>query len=107
MPAAPAAVSNRRSWRDCGAGCSPSRPPRCRSRCRRRGTVLSRVHWVRPELVADVKYLTWTADNLPRQVVHEGLRQDKPAAEVRREMPYPSPELSTIDTLTRAQSRKG
>jgi len=69
--------------------------------------VLSRVHWVRPELVAEVKYLTWTADNRPRQVVHEGLRQDKPAAEVRREMPYPSPELSTIDTLTRAQSRKG
>jgi bifunctional non-homologous end joining protein LigD len=69
--------------------------------------VLSRVHWVRPELVAEVKYLTWTADNLPRQVVHEGLRQDKPAAEVRREAPYPSPELSTIDSLTRAQSRKG
>jgi hypothetical protein len=52
--------------------------------------VLSRVHWVRPELVAEVKYLTWTADNLPPQVVHEGLLQDKPAAEVRREVPYPS-----------------
>ena len=25
--------------------------------------VLSRVHWVRPELVAEVKYLTWTHDN--------------------------------------------
>jgi ATP-dependent DNA ligase len=25
--------------------------------------VLSRVHWVRPELVAEVKYLTWTDDN--------------------------------------------
>jgi bifunctional non-homologous end joining protein LigD len=37
--------------------------------------MLSRVNWVRPELVADVKYLTWTADNLLRQVVHEGLRQ--------------------------------
>jgi len=23
--------------------------------------VLSRVHWVRPELVAEVKYLTWSA----------------------------------------------
>jgi ATP-dependent DNA ligase len=33
--------------------------------------VLSRVHWVRPELVAEVKYLTWTADNLLRQVVYE------------------------------------
>jgi ATP-dependent DNA ligase len=48
---------------------------------------LSRVHWVRPELVAEVKYLAWTGDNLLRQVVYEGLREDKPATEVRREMP--------------------
>jgi ATP-dependent DNA ligase len=45
--------------------------------------VLSRVHWVRPELVAEVKYLTWTDDNLLRQVVYEGLREDKPATEDR------------------------
>jgi DNA ligase D-like protein (predicted ligase) len=51
--------------------------------------VLSRVHWVRPELVVEVKFLTWTDDNLLRQVVYEGLREDKPAAEVRREVPYP------------------
>ena len=48
--------------------------------------VLSRVHWVRPELVAEVKYLTWTGDNLLRQVVYEGLREDKPATEVQREV---------------------
>jgi DNA ligase D-like protein (predicted ligase) len=46
--------------------------------------VLSRVHWVRPELVAEVKYLTWTDDNLLRQVVYQGLREDKDAADVRR-----------------------
>ena len=49
--------------------------------------VLSRIHWVRPELVVEVKYLTWTGDNLLRQVVYEGLREDKPAAEVRRAVP--------------------
>src|SRR5580704_16019394 len=49
--------------------------------------VLSRVHWVRPELVAGVKFLTWTDENLLRQVVYEGLREDKPAAEVRRLVP--------------------
>jgi bifunctional non-homologous end joining protein LigD len=49
--------------------------------------VLSRVHWVRPELVAGVKFLTWTEDNLLRQVVYEGLREDKPAGDVRWEMP--------------------
>jgi ATP-dependent DNA ligase len=69
--------------------------------------VLSRVHWVRPELVAEVKYLTWTADILLRQTVYEGLREDKSAAEVRREVPYPSPEPATIDSLARTQSRKG
>jgi DNA ligase D-like protein (predicted ligase) len=53
--------------------------------------VLSRVHWVRPELVAEVKYLTWTDDNLLRQVVSERLREDKPAAEVRRAVPHPKP----------------
>jgi bifunctional non-homologous end joining protein LigD len=52
---------------------------------------LSRVHWVWPELVAEVKFLTWTEDNLLRQVVYEGLREDKPAAEVRRAVPYPKP----------------
>jgi len=51
---------------------------------------LSRVHWVEPELVVEVKYLAWTGDNLLRQVVYEGLREDKPAAEVRRELPYPN-----------------
>jgi len=47
------------------------------------------VHWVRPELVAEVKFLAWTEDNLLRQVVYEGLREDKPAAEVRRDVPHP------------------
>ena len=51
--------------------------------------VLSHVHWVRPELVAEVKFLTWTEDNLLRQVVYEGLREDKPATEVRRPVPHP------------------
>jgi bifunctional non-homologous end joining protein LigD len=53
--------------------------------------VLSRVHWVRPELVAEVMFLTWTDDNLLRQVVYEGLREDKPAREVRREVPRLKP----------------
>jgi ATP-dependent DNA ligase len=52
---------------------------------------LSRVHWVRPELVAEVKYLTWTEDNLLRQVVYEGVREDKPAVDVRRPIPHPQP----------------
>jgi hypothetical protein len=52
------------------------------------------VHRVRPELVAKVIYLAWTEENLLRQVVYQGLREDKPAAEVRRPAPYPQSEPS-------------
>jgi bifunctional non-homologous end joining protein LigD len=48
--------------------------------------VLSRVHWVEPKLVAEITYLTWTADNLLRHTVYIGLREDKPATDVRREV---------------------
>jgi hypothetical protein len=44
------------------------------------------VHWVEPKLVAEITYLTWTADNLLRHTVYVGLREDKPATEVRREI---------------------
>jgi bifunctional non-homologous end joining protein LigD len=40
--------------------------------------VLSRVHWADPKLIAEIKYLTWTADGLLRHTVYVGLRQDKP-----------------------------
>jgi len=73
MPGAPAPASSRRSCSGCGEGCSrsPSQrmplavPP---PRDSRFGSplVLSRVHWVRPELVAEVKYLAWTGDYLLR-----------------------------------------
>jgi ATP-dependent DNA ligase len=46
---------------------------------------LSRVHWVEPKLVVEITFLTWTADNLLRHTVYVGLREDKPADQVRRE----------------------
>jgi ATP-dependent DNA ligase len=45
---------------------------------------LSRIHWVRAELVAEMTFLTWTADGLLRQVVYEGLREDKSPRDVSR-----------------------
>ena len=48
---------------------------------------LSRVHWVRPEVVVEVTYLTWTEDNLLRQVSYQGQREDKPARQVVRSIP--------------------
>jgi DNA ligase D-like protein (predicted ligase) len=83
-----------RLWRRLQPLASPAMPldvPPPRSTRFGSPLVLSRVHWLRPELVAEVKYLAWTEDNLLRQVVYEGLREDKPAAEVRRPVPYPKP----------------
>jgi len=62
---------------------------------------LSRVHWVRPELVVEVKYLAWTGDNLLRQVVYEGLREDKPAADVRRDAPESKTDTPAAKNLLR------
>ena len=45
---------------------------------------LSCVHWIRPQIVVEVTYLTWTDDNLLRQVSYQGQREDKPARQVER-----------------------
>jgi bifunctional non-homologous end joining protein LigD len=54
--------------------------------------------WVKPQLVAQVNFATWTADNLVRQASFKGLREDKPASEVVRE------EATTAPKPRRAQS---
>lgn len=43
------------------------------------------VTWIRPELVAQVKFAEWTEEGILRQPVFLGLRTDKGARDVRRE----------------------
>jgi hypothetical protein len=53
--------------------------------------VLSRVHWVRPDMVVEVSYVAWTPDRLLRHVVYLGEREDKLATDVRRDLPSNCP----------------
>ena len=63
--------------------------------------------WVRPALVAEVSFAEWTPDGHVRQAVFQGLRLDKPAASVTREVarapratpgaaPVAAPSISSI-----------
>ena len=41
--------------------------------------------WVKPDLVAEVTFSNWTHDGVLRVPVFQGLREDKPALEIRKE----------------------
>jgi bifunctional non-homologous end joining protein LigD len=46
---------------------------------------MATVTWLKPKMVAQVKFAEWTNEGLLRQPVFLGLRQDKSSADVRRE----------------------
>ena len=64
------------------------------------------VTWLKPRLVAEVKFSEWTSDGLMRQPVFLGLRGDKRAREVEREQPatrtavFAPPKIRTKAELT-------
>ncbi|HET6834626.1 MAG TPA: hypothetical protein VFH30_12205, partial [Acidimicrobiales bacterium] len=52
-----------------------------------RGPGGAAVHWVRPELVAEVAFTEWTTDGRLRHPRFVGLRDDKRPRDVAREAP--------------------
>ncbi len=62
--------------------------------------------WVRPTLVAQVRFATWTADQQLRQAAFLGLREDKPATEVRRETAAPAPKSNARKSTHKAEARQ-
>ena len=56
--------------------------------------VPARVHWVLPELVAEVAFAEWTRSGHVRQAVFKGLRTDKPARAIGRERAAPPGRVS-------------
>jgi bifunctional non-homologous end joining protein LigD len=62
--------------------------------------------WVEPKFVAQVRFATWTADNLVRQAAFLGLREDKPAREVRREAATVAPKAKAVYRTSSALAAK-
>jgi bifunctional non-homologous end joining protein LigD len=48
-------------------------------------------HWVEPRLVAQIRFMEWTGDGKVRHASFQGLREDKLASEVVRELPAAAP----------------
>ncbi len=56
-----------------------------------RGAEARGAHWVAPRLVCEVAFSEWTRDGNLRHPAYQGLREDKDAHEVRRELPAALP----------------
>ncbi len=52
---------------------------------------MARCQWVKPDLVAQIKFTAWTRDGMLRHPVFLGLREDKDPAQVIREKPKAHP----------------
>lgn len=64
------------------------------------GAVPGKVTWVRPVLVAEVKFAEWTHDNRLRAPVFLGLRDDIDPKQVRKELPA----AESVDVLEEGRS---
>jgi bifunctional non-homologous end joining protein LigD len=65
------------------------------------------VHWVKPVLVAEVAFAQWTNEGLLRQASFQGLRDDKPARDIVKELPAEVDAGSPRPVVRRRHRRTG
>lgn len=63
------------------------------------------VTWVKPELVGEVEFTEWTSDGRLRHPSFNGLREDKPAKQVVREMPKIPARKTAVSKRTSQKTR--
>lgn len=68
---------------------------------RERGAV-----WVRPAIVAELRFTEWTSDGKLRHPTFLGVREDKSPADVRRERPAPTPGRASRSGASAASRRR-
>ena len=62
------------------------------------------LHWVRPDLVCEVQYTGWSGAGRLRHAVFLGLREDKPASDIVRDIPDAEAKRVKLSTLIGSHS---